>query len=272
MKREGFTLIELLVVIAVIALMIAITLPILQIARQYAEALRCASNLRQLVISLIMYEDDNTTFPHAVDVKDDILLNPPPGGFAGNPPFDKPGWWWFNHIVDYSRKDFDKDKIIWCPSRKITNTRLTNNVLCGNYGVNLSICKKSSIAPINTEFRGTPLSSSNISQPSQTLLILDSGYSMINWCHVTDVPPIPLGPLIEDAAYVPGLKINEEKKLWPGQESDAKNGRHLNRKVNIGFADGHIERKKADYLFVEKTEAGYKNRYPLWQPIKNNND
>lgn len=271
MKCEGFTLIELLVVIGIIALIIAISLPSLRNSRLQVKAVSCGSNIRQLFLSLTMYEGDNGTFPHALD---DTLLETPPGGFPGNPLYDRIGWWWFNRIIDYSKKNSDKSSVILCPSRKVYDIRLKKNVLCGNYGVNLSICKnwsdRKSLA--GTEFFGTPLSSSNISHSSQTLLIVDSGYSMISWRHVADVPPEPFGNSIEDAAYVPGLGINKEKTPWPGLEWDAINGRHPNKTVNIGFADGHFDSKKADELFVEKTEAGYKNRYPLWRPIKNDND
>ena len=148
---------------------------------------------------------------------------------------------------------------------------LKNNVLCGNYGVNLSVCKRSTGEKSQTEFLGTPLSSINISHPSRTLLILDSGYSAISWWHASDDPPGTLvGSTNENTAYVPGLEINKNKPLWPGQEPDANNGRHPNKTVNIGFADGHIDDIKADKLFVEKTAAGYKNNYPLWQPNKTN--
>ena len=148
-----------------------------------------------------------------------------------------------------------------------------NNVLCGNYGVNLSICKITSGSKSQSEFLGIPLSSINISHPSRTLLMLDSGYSMISWWHVTNIPPTPLvGNVNENSAYVPGLEINKEKTfLWPGQELDAINGRHPNKTINVGFADKHVEHKEAEELFVEKTVGGYINSYPLWQPIKNKN-
>jgi prepilin-type processing-associated H-X9-DG protein len=81
-----------------------------------------------------------------------------------------------------------------------------------------------------------------------------------------------LSSSFEDAAYVPGLNdINKEKAL-PGLEWDAINGRHPNKTVNVGFVDGHVERRGVEELFVEKTETGYNNRYPLWRPIKKNND
>lgn len=263
MIRRAFTLIELLVVIAIIALLIAILVPSLQNSRQHAKAVLCGSNIKQLVFGLAMYETDNQAFPYGFH----FSLTPPPGGYPGYLEYDRTGWWWFSYIVDYSGNDSDKDSIIWCPSRKVKNTNLKNNVLCGNYGVNRSICKSSDdIQSHRKEFVGTPLSSSDITRSGQTLLIVDSGYSLISWWHVTDVPPIAFGSTIEDCAYVPGLWINKDKNLWPGQEWDAIDGRHTNKTVNVGFADGHVSREKADDLFVEKTDAGYKNRYPLWLP------
>jgi len=77
---------------------------------------------------------------------------------------------------------------------------------------------------------------------------------------------VSLGCIIEDTAYIPGLEINREKDLWSGQEQDAINGRHSNKTVNVGFADGHISRVRADDLFVEENGGSYSNRSPLWLP------
>ncbi|MCH8118107.1 MAG: prepilin-type N-terminal cleavage/methylation domain-containing protein [Planctomycetes bacterium] len=55
----GFTLIELLVVIAVIALLIAILIPVLNLAREQAQRAVCLSNLRQLTLAWVLYADDH---------------------------------------------------------------------------------------------------------------------------------------------------------------------------------------------------------------------
>ncbi|MEN6345072.1 MAG: DUF1559 domain-containing protein [Armatimonadia bacterium] len=64
-KRNGFTLIELLVVIAIIAILAAILFPVFARAREKARQVTCASNLRQLGLSLTMYLSDyEDTFPY----------------------------------------------------------------------------------------------------------------------------------------------------------------------------------------------------------------
>jgi len=263
MRSAGFTLIELLVVIAVISLLTAILVPCLQNSRQQAKALRCQSNIRQLFLGLATYETENGTFPPGFD---DSRFEPPPGGFPGHLEYDRAGWWWFNFITDYSKMDSGGSCPIWCPSRQLRNTRLEDDVLCGNYGVNQSICRNSHGIGTHAEFAGRPLSTADISRPGQTLLVVDSGYSTISWWHATDGPPEPLGKMIEDAAYIPGLWINKQKYIWPSQEYDALDGRHPNKTVNVGFADGHVNRRKADDLFVEKVGDAYENIRPLWQP------
>jgi prepilin-type processing-associated H-X9-DG protein len=263
MRRTSFTLVELLVVIALIAFLTAILVPSLRNSREQAKTIRCGSNIRQLALGLAAYETENETFPPSFD---DTLLESPPGGYAGDPSYDRTGWWWFNYTTHYSSKDTGRNSVIWCPSRQTEDSRLEENVLCGNYGVNQSVCKRSSGKTSHSEFIGRPLGSADISQPGETLSVVDSGYTIVTWWHATDVPPTPPGKTVEDAVYVPGLWINKQRHIWAGQEYDAINGRHPNKTVNVGFVDGHAGRKKADDLFVEKTSSGYNNLRPLWLP------
>ena len=57
-RPKGFTLIELLVVIAIIAILMAILMPALNIAREQGKRAVCLSHLRQLNLVWIQYADD----------------------------------------------------------------------------------------------------------------------------------------------------------------------------------------------------------------------
>ncbi|MHC4557018.1 MAG: type II secretion system protein [Planctomycetota bacterium] len=64
--QKGFTLIELLVVIAIIAILMAVLMPALSRVREQANRSACASNIRQHLLGLIMYADENDNkFPSA---------------------------------------------------------------------------------------------------------------------------------------------------------------------------------------------------------------
>jgi len=265
MKWAGFTLVELLVALAIISLLLALALPSLNHARDQAMATACQANIKQLYLAFGVYEAAYQRLPYGFAA---MRRPAPPSGYLSNPAIDVPGWYWPNYVDLVHYKTLRERRILKCPAKSLGNRWLDEDVLCGNYGVNRSVCRSALDLPTYRQtFEGTPLSTSAVPRPGATLLLVDSGYTLISWWHVRSDPLMTDSAAIADTAYIPGLSINKEREFWQGQANDAKLGRHGGKTVNVGYLDGHAERRKAEDLLVEKGDAeNYPNRNPLWEP------
>ena len=76
-KKKGFTLVELLVVIAIIAILMAILLPALARAREYAKRAVCMNQIKQLGLGWVLYCDNNAEKVPVGDIWYSWTMTPP---------------------------------------------------------------------------------------------------------------------------------------------------------------------------------------------------
>ena len=203
-------MIELLVVIFLIALLMGLSVPPLVGIRRQAQTTVCSARIRQLTLGLSSYQAQNATFPCGFQPVGISVASPSSAGIVGL--LEPLGRWWIDCSEKVNHKTGEGLEALVCPSKRQEDPRLATDVLCGNYGVNLSICRVTQyMKPYRDGFYGMPLSADQIVRPSETLLLVDSGYTLISWWHATDESPveIPASPLpmvgaMQHTAYVPG--------------------------------------------------------------------
>jgi len=111
-KRRGFTLVELLVVIGIIAVLVGILLPTLGRAREAANTIKCAANLRSIGQGISQYVVENkNTYPASYIYEGMTITGQAPNGQQAPTAADKGYIHWSAMI--YKRKDTARDDSIF---------------------------------------------------------------------------------------------------------------------------------------------------------------
>ena len=189
---RGFTLVELMVVVLIIGILLSLLLPAVLAARQSARDVECKSNLRQIGIAILSFNQRHDgVFPTyrwydagpliTVEVNDDgkididrprwnLLIGPFMEGSADTSVLDPDG----NGVADFD-DDFTPfaNKAFICP-----NSPERSNSRDSSYGYNYHFLGHARAvtpgAPREPPFINYPVHQSSISNTAQTVMVADS--------------------------------------------------------------------------------------------------
>ncbi len=231
----AFTLLELLTVIAIIAILTALLLPAIAIAKDRARTVYCVNSSRQLALACHLYvTDNNDKFCNAFVVQGNNVVRRA----------------WFNLIAPYTKST----NLLLCPAFRFKAHAVVEanypsepaDAAFSNYAFNFQVggCDWPGIWSAS-DYPLTHLTA--IRSPSATVLLTDSGTLPINTTNparcVTPQSPQKAGSFVlnDPAATQPNsLVIDPINPDWCGPEL-----RHNSGRSAVAMTDGHVEIKKA---------------------------
>jgi prepilin-type N-terminal cleavage/methylation domain-containing protein/prepilin-type processing-associated H-X9-DG protein len=250
-RRPGFTLVELLVVVGIIALLVAILIPVLSKARDSAATIKCLSNLRQMGQGIQFYSTEYKGWCTPTYKRD---VDPPLMGYwiAVGPtgPYDVP---WQQSAASYFVKKYDIQKRgvqVWnCPSGPNPEGVFPSPAgLHGNYGINQDVggAPLEFFSIVRQNWRIKQLS--GVNRPGDKYLLFEAGTYFISQASAKN--PSSLRNYL--VGYNP-LRTPMYNSIFAGEYTrDSILGRHRGR-INVVFADGHGETlRPRDVAFNDK--------------------
>jgi prepilin-type processing-associated H-X9-DG protein/prepilin-type N-terminal cleavage/methylation domain-containing protein len=224
----SFTLIELLVVIAIIAILASMLLPALNMAREKAKTIACASGEKQLGLGMVLYQDDNNGYftPY---------IDPNNFGNSGT---------WGARLNEYVKNV----SLFYCPGMR-DQTSKNNSLKYGfqsfytGYGINKDYIAGESAGgwPVP---HTTPAKTAQLNKPSRTVMMVDI---------VSDLATLRGGYL---ASWQPG----HNGHYVPHE-------RHAGR-VNVLWCDGHVTTEILDKMYGPYDYAKEMARHKLYKRYK----
>ena len=231
---RGFTLIELLVVIAIIAILAGMLLPALAKAKGKANAIRCVGNVKQLMLAMNLYADENN----------DLL---PPGHFRWLPTGAQVSETWAHHLLPYlgmPTYQGSTPNVFVCPKGPTTGPSMPAwnpwgiNWITNDYALNFDIGKRASERPTAT---------TAVNRPATTVGITDGGAQAVDSTDgniaVTATSTFkPNSWILIRPAGSEAFGTLQVTTTASGNSKDW-GGPHLrhNKRSDVGFLDGHVE-------------------------------
>ncbi len=255
--RRGFTLIELLVVIAIIAILAAILFPVFARAREKARQASCQSNVKQLMLGLLMYcQDYDEKFP----------FFPWGEGYNGNPNSSV----WFKACYPYIKNM----QIFACPSRSqtvgiwavwIQGTEFDNPSFVTGYSGSQANCRmgygyNEIIGNWGPWWGHSGLSLAELKRPAETVVIADCSSAWIGGYWSSSQRGFLRRVAFASPRGNVGCGCPPDDSYVPSNPDD--HTRH-NGGSNVGFADGHV--KWYQWNQCRTVSAGGSLRYYDWE-------
>ena len=225
---RGFTLIELLVVIAIIAILAAILFPVFARARENARRASCQSNLKQIGLGILQYNQDyDERFPQLSSTTGTSNVI------------------WIQTIQPYVKST----QLFSCPSDP--KTEAAGNYNDGTFSSSwTSNPPTGTIAPFHTSYiinsNAMEKSLASLQAPATTILMSDGGVRPNTTApYVTTTSPQKSGAFVMcDTSYSNASGMSGD---WAGPSM-----RHLETGV-VAFTDGHVKALKPEKWYYPDT-------------------
>jgi prepilin-type N-terminal cleavage/methylation domain-containing protein/prepilin-type processing-associated H-X9-DG protein len=241
-RKTGFTLVELLVVIGIIALLISILLPSLNRARETANRVKCASNLKQIATALALYANENKgLYPRTLASGDGSVVTANTGAAETDPFRGTAG----NVVAPVGTNNVPAAMFLLLRSQDLSAEVFTcpsSNAEKDEYGGgNNTAQQRSNFTEVQKNL------SFSYTNPYPSTSAVSNGYRLNSGV----TPDLAIAADINPGAEAPDTQ-NVTQASSASQMKEANSNNHDGEGQNVMFGDGHVEFVPTPFVGIAK--------------------